>query len=223
MKLYVALFVLSTFAFPSHAARMVYTFAGEIVRFSDEAGAFATSGLAVGDSVLYQFIIDFDAQGSVTYNDGSVVQPPDVCDPPQIDGVCDYFYTQLLTSNYLREIDGGSHNAPDDIGSIRIGEERTSTEGWAGVTLFGGSADALVYAFATDCGSCLIESIVLGTRFSGFDRVFDNMGKYSLFQADLELMDISVVPIPAAVWLFATALSLIGLIAHERRLHERGR
>ena len=69
--LQVLLIIMSVFFYPIinlNASPLYYTFKGTIAEVGDNAGIVAETGLGVGSEVNYKFVVDFEADGTLTYN-----------------------------------------------------------------------------------------------------------------------------------------------------------
>lgn len=56
-----------------HADQKYYRFVGSIGAVEDEPGILADQGIGIGDEITFTILLDFDAQGTNTLNNGAVV------------------------------------------------------------------------------------------------------------------------------------------------------
>jgi len=106
------LFVMSGKA---QAVPMYYTFGGTVtIVTSDNAGAIADAGLSAGSAVNYTFVVDFDADGFWTQNDGTV-------NTMTANAYYDPFYATYISGDALEQVDGGIYNADGWAAEMNIG------------------------------------------------------------------------------------------------------
>jgi len=192
---------LLAFSQVSFATPLYYTFEGEVNRIAGyNANSVAdAAGLNVGATVSYTLLLDFDAPGSLTYNNGATYTYTDYSG-------YDYFFAdyiagdalQLDYSNYVEEYNVGlSYNYYNyyDYSSIAVD-------------------DYLYFYNYTD-----ISDWEVGTDISAYD--YWNTGYYSYYgfiNSNMKLTSISKnyndIPEPGTLLLFS--LGLIGLVAGKR-------
>ena len=108
LLLKITLLILCLPGFASADNKMYYTFEGTITTINDLAGAIAAVGLEIGSPVTYTIVMDLDAQGSTTYNNGNVTPKIDTAEK-------DYFYTDFISGTVIEPINGGYFNEPGSV------------------------------------------------------------------------------------------------------------
>jgi len=212
-----------TFSGASYSALFEYKFEGTVT---------STTGLdhLLDADVEYVFHINFDEQGQQTvYGEpgGAPSQPTTISDSSNVFFNTDYFLSTFISGSLIETGAGGWSNSPTDVASAEYGTSVTGTNFCNAVigpsqcgpegTLFGDSSDDLTKVFA----NLLVQDWKKGTEVEGYERIRDtNTGALSDIKSTLYLADISEVPViqnpvPAAVWLFGTAL--IGFVGFSRR------
>ncbi len=208
------------FSSTSYGKPMLYTFTGTVTSGWDDAGivqnTYGTSDLT-GNPVEYLVLIDPTANATVTYNDGTIETWDDIPANLGLGFTVDHFFADFVSGSLIDEEVGGAKNAPDDAAEFNVGaslDYADSTPDSSSLLL---ESDDEVTQFSTQG---LFADWIIGQRFFGSERAFGpSDGFWSEIQSDLVLTDISSavspVPIPAAVWLFGTAL--IGLVGFSKR------
>lgn len=197
----------------AYAAPMYYTFNGTVTSFDDRAGIIADTydtSTFVGHDVEYVFIVDLEADGKVIRVDGEVVTLSDEANSAVS---WDYFYTKGLSENLIQEKDGGwpFFNQPHAQGELLYGWNWTSDDSIDGV-LFAGSDNS---GLSIKKDSAYVQDWMIGDTMTGFGGAYDSLGQLSSYDLTLTLTDISPVPVPAAAWLFGSAL--LGLAVVKRK------
>ena len=164
----------------SQAEPMYYTFSGTVYNVdNDDAGAIAAAGLAVGDPVTYTFLIDFNEQGSLTWNTGSVYIYPDT-------DTIDYFFVDYIEGSALEPVDGGYFNAPQQVGERNTGGQ-IDTSG----SITGNTDNDKVDIFSnTVMTSEWLADDILEVR----SYAYDSAGNSSLLYARVSVTEISTSP-----------------------------
>ncbi len=200
-KLFVAILAL-LFSSTATSEPMYYTFTGVISRITDSAGAVAQANnqngvnLVPGAPAEYVFLIDTEAPGQATLNDGSIVVREDT----EIDGeITDFIFTDLVNESLIDEVDGGFHSSdPAAVAEYNFGQQVIPPPPFEGYTvLVGGSADNYVIInnstlIANWEIEILPETGPLG-YFVGFERAFDSDGNVSFIETTLGLTAITPI------------------------------
>ena len=214
------LVVILLFSSASHGMPMQYTFTGTITTVWDDAGivqdTFGTTALT-GNPVEYVVLIDPTSNATVTYNDGTIETWDDINADLGLGFTIDHFFADFVSGSLIDKKDGGALNAPDDAAEFNVGasiDEADPTPDSSNLLL---ESDNEVTQLST---GGLFADWIIGQSFSGSERAFGSSPDiWSEIQSDLVLSDISsavpAVPLPAAVWLFGTAL--IGLVGFGKR------
>ena len=167
--------------------------------------------------VEYTFLVDTAAQGELHYNDP-------VFDYFSVDGSSpefsiDFFYTDFISGSLIDELNGGSRNSDSDL--------KETNRGFYIDYYLGTQNDLYQFNGGSGDNSINIESVglstlALGSLWIGSETARDQNNLVSSYSSNLELSRISdvypsasAVPLPAALWLFGTAL--IGLIGFGKR------
>jgi len=192
------------------ASPMYYTFTGKVSQ------SFGSSNIAANTDVVYVFLLDFMVNGSVTRNDGAVVT---LGDHTSSNAQLSHFYADYISGSLLDPIDGGSNNNDADAAEINFGQQVDFFDNTTGVdstSIQGGSANDPIKIQTNS----LFSDWFIGLAFAGDERAYSSTGLSGIVGFNLNLTAISVeapplpsaIPVPAAIWLFGTALfGLLGL------------
>ncbi|MCG7901703.1 MAG: hypothetical protein JAY60_04695 [Candidatus Thiodiazotropha weberae] len=214
MKKSLGLFFLGLITISGYStAASVYTFTGEIIanNFSDNTGAISDSGLAIGSTISYSFLVDTTRQGIRTTNNGTITTYDD---STTANHTIDYFYVDLISGG-LGEVDGGYYNGPGYVDEYNRGLDITSStnpsDDW--VSFLGGSANNLVQIYSG--GMSFVDWIIGTSPISALESTYDSTGASSVFSSLLTLESVAPVPIPPALLLFGSGL--LGLLGFSYR------
>ncbi|MBT3045659.1 MAG: hypothetical protein AB2728_10885 [Candidatus Thiodiazotropha sp.] len=211
MKKLLGLFFICLCSFTGSAyTASIYTFSGEILSagFSDGTGAIQNAGLGIGSTISYSFLIDTSRQATRRLNNGTILTDIDTSNAVE---TIDFFHTDLISGG-LGEVNGGQKNNPTDVAEYNHGVSAESAFYTDFVSLIGGPEDNRV-SIRYD-GLSLTDWVVGTTSINGREFIYSPTSS-SFFQSNLTLQSINPVPIPAAVWLFGSAL--LGFITYSAR------
>jgi len=195
--------MLLAFSGVSYSALFEYHFTGIVTDTSTDLLALQ------GADVSYIYRIDFDIQGRQTLYNGSSKS------------LNDSFYTALVAGGLIETLAPGWSTNPTDVMSNNYGQSKTANAflcSMMGICneegeIVGESADNLT---SIKSSSLQVEDWKTSMLFTGRERKRDTTdGTESYIASELTLKSVSAVPVPAAVWLFGTAL--IGFIGFSRR------
>ena len=180
-----------------------YTFNGYVTSISDGAGLITAQfgpGFGVNSPVSYTFIVDYDAQATKTFNDGSVYTYV-WSSYRQFYGystVTTYRYADFISGDVLHEAGGGSHNAPGDVSEYNVySYYDVSSPGLHDrITFIGGSDDERINISLDNISS---SSMTAGTTgFNGYTYAYDSSGSKSQFNFSSTLADVAQIPEPVS-------------------------
>lgn len=217
----------------AQAIPQYYTFEGTATSVFDDSGLIASQfgvDFGLGSAVNYTFLIDLDADGSYTQNDGTVVTHTDYT---ETDGSTysyfnDFFYTDFVSGHYI-STENGFHNNPSSSGyqPSNISEYNF---GLSGVNNYGGqdygyilgnsqSTYTKIHHFAYTPSSWTV-----GTAVFGIAQVWDGWGgneKFSEITTDLTLTSITAVPEPSTLLLLGIGLAGLRGMYLRRRIKKQ--
>ena len=202
-KLFSLLIVVMATAFVGGASAELkyYTLTGEIKYTSDSAGLLEQAGLSVGDKVKYVFAVDFEAQGEVIQDDGSlwIAQDAESCEDTYYWKV-DSFFIDLIGKRYIDTTDPAPGPAEQKYGLYKYKDyyyddsrdsnqvtNYTDRPSWNQVILSGANPD--------DMSMTLSDFFALGSGFHGTETATDpHSSTYSGFDWEAIVTDISEFP-----------------------------
>ena len=152
----------------------------------------AAQNVAVGDSVIFDLSIDFTNEPTL----GGA-----------IDIAFDFNIFNFVSFDFAPGFDSGPYSRSPDLG---MGE--LSGLAFGNVDIFNGLTSALI-------GTLTFDAIANGASSLSITESFVGGGFYSIDSLAQEpvfnIAEVTVVPVPAAAWLFATGL--LGLVGFSRR------
>ncbi len=190
-----AIILMTAFGVTANAAPVTFSFSGEVFEVSVEDGA-VDPGVTVGDPASYSLLIDFDRLGTQTTWDGAqyVTVELDV-----ITYGVDTFYAEYLDGFLIED------------GLIAAGEPNPTIFNYG----FSFIAPPMMLVGSQNHGLTLFT--LDGINWLAEEQAFDANGT-----PDLILIKsggtFAPVPIPAAAWLFGSAIVGMVSIARRRRL-----
>ncbi|MEW8143458.1 MAG: hypothetical protein AB2754_20005 [Candidatus Thiodiazotropha endolucinida] len=195
----------------STGAASIYSFNGNVTSIDDGTGIIGATGLAIGDSVTYEFLVDTNLPGTITRNNGDTVIQ---LDPPNFSNL-DYFYADLISGSIIDEIDGGSYNNSNDVAEYNYGWENITDidEG----LLIGGSRDNHVVVRAP----LDFSDWTIGLSLVGYERAYGQnfINSDAIYSLELTSITPAPIPLPAAAWLFGSGvMGLLGFNYRRKRI-----
>lgn len=192
-------------AVKAQAAGIYLTFEGYVTERRGYTDVFTEHSITDGMAVSYLFYVDTGADGSGTRNAGNTDTATDTV-------LHDYYFVDLISDPYLYTEDGFYNNEitnPDSYAEFNIG-----TDAYSGQSQFDGSSSNDLVRLTENFleGGIYPTSFSIGDLWTGFDATYDSLGLRTSFYSALTLTaisdtnPISAVPVPAAAWLFGTAL-----------------
>jgi len=199
------------------ASPLYYTFTGSVWIVGDNANIITNTYGDLNDFIAntvveYTFLVDTSAQGEFHYNNSVFDHFAVDSSSPELS--VDTFYTDLISGSLIDELNGGYRNSDGDIRETNRGFYADYHPGTHNdqYQLVGGSGDNPINIFSVG-----LPTLALGSLWLGLEDAYDQNGLNSSYYSNLELSrisdvypSISAVPLPAAIWLFGTAL--IGLV-----------
>lgn len=204
------------------SAPLYYTFAGTYDSHQDLTGQSASWGDFTNAGYSMIVALDSALEATVRFNDGSIFVEPDRLDNGFF--MEDFVFAEMVHLSgfdVVAEINGGFFNGPSNVASFNVGRSRVDTNPGDGTdfTLLRGIFGSEDKFQNLACNFDNLATLVVGSSCTGQAAGNDERGNVSFIKANLELTSISdslnPVPVPAAVWLFGSAL--IGLVAVRRR------
>lgn len=203
----VFLLFLSTSAL--QAAPVDYTFSGYINNIgTDPGGVIAAAGLGLFSPVSYTVRIDFASTGSRTRADGTIQYYTDTSGSSYGMGyVTDYFHAELIS--------GHTPLPPYITSTDYIASNIGASTWWANGTA--GGDISVVDALYIQSQHRAVQDWVIGQSITGL-YAFGNpsTGTYGAISSQLNLVGITPVPVPPALWLFGAGLVGIGSMLRKR-------
>ncbi len=226
------LFMLFVGAQKAQALPMYYTFEGDVDNTVDFAGIIASqlgATFGVGSFITYTLIVDFDADGYETWNDGTVFMYtfPSTSD--------DFFYADYYSGDALWKVDGGfitnptkppGTYAPNGVVESNLGSQ--ALLGSYGGFRVNSDDDYLILNAWTN-----VSNWGVGEDVRGLNVAMNSKGNYSSLTAALKLASIcdtapdqggcdsngggESVPEPSTMLLLGFGLLGFGLFRRMRR------
>jgi len=187
----------------------LYSFTGNVALVEDSVGLVEQSGLDVGSSTEYQFVVDLDRQGYII-DFGNYIYPED-------SEFYDHYFTKVHSTPYLL-----SHT--DDYNQIRY-----SSATYDGAYLASGLLSSYGLAsidspyFGTSYGVSIslvgvaAEDWTIGQVFRGVEDFMSDSHEHSRIDSRLYLVSIEPAPVPEPSTLLLLASGLVGLGVYSRR------
>ena len=177
-----------------HANQRYYTFVGSIGAVEDVPGILADQGIGIGDEITFTILLDFDAQGTNTLNNGAVIP------------VSDYFYADYISGTNIEPRDGGCYNDPEDVAEMNQAWDEVLGTGEYRSNVYVGSANLIIH-FYRENSPLPLEDWVEGTAIQVIIHVYDSECQRSALTANGSFVTISPPeppPSPALVgyWKF---------------------
>ena len=173
-----------------------------------------TYGISVGDTMSFEVDVDFQRQGEITNADGSIRTLTDVplernCDTCYGDSGIQYDYATLLSSSFDFSLFSTGLNYNVATSDYHTGMAIDSH--WGYIQL----SNLLRLDTSGESTSVLVYNWALGHQMSTSIDLDDGSGAVSYYGSNFSVTDIKVIPVPAAVWLFASGI--LGLLGFMRR------
>ena len=196
-----------------NAAPVYYTFSGNVTEVGDGSG-YVPADIFVGASVEYVYLIDFDSAGTVTRTEAE--GPVNTILTHNFSS----FYVDLISGNYM---DATYPNIWSQYIEQNYGRNTVSYGYYKGDLIWGPSAATQSITSGYGAADNAVQYWGVGKIVTGKEEAkhaTDATIPASYFNSRLTLTQITsydptVVPVPAAVWLFGSGL--IGLIGLARR------
>ena len=200
MKNLVLLIALLAFSGFASAASVRYTFSGTVSNVNDGGSA---GDVSVGDQLSYVFDVDTSRDGFYILTDGRVINQQDRSG-------YDYFYADFVAGGLL---DGDTLACPGTcVEEYNYGWAFSRGSSTRATYLTGGES----YDFSQVYSGLLhLSDWAVGTSVLGYESFTGTDGARSIVYSSLTVTSITAVPVPAAVWLFGSAL--LGFIGLNRR------
>jgi len=205
-----------TFSALIEASPLFYTLEGSILSISDQNNIIASEGYSVGDSFTIVLMADEALGGSATRNDGGVVP------------IANSIFINYIGGSAIPVINGGTQNAPNNIAENNLGFVN-------GGAFFGRMLSSNNRLEIDEAGGPNASSELGGLpsnwHFSGgpFITTTDFSFMQTLKEPSIPGSSVSIsgevtmtnvtsvnpIPVPAAVWLFGSALGLLGWMRRQ--------
>lgn len=195
----------------ANATSYYYTFEGLMGSYYDGAGIIADmGGPSTIDPVEFVIRIDFDDQGTYTFNNGQVNYYVD-------SSMSDFYYAEYVSGSMLEEKNGGYYNAPTQVAEYNVVYENLTTNY---SEIYVGSQDAWlrIYTFsAYNHPYEWVEDWEVGDQVNAYTRAFNEQGQYSGYTSTmLKLTSIVDVPEPSTLLLLGGGLATGAAIFRKR-------
>lgn len=195
----------------------IFTFTGTVATepgFSAQQDTFKQvfneAGLYLGAEVTFQFLVDTTADGQYQNYGGETLIKPDTYEiygEPSgfIEIETDYFYSEYLSGSALGNDTLGAFHSSTDTSNYLYGYSLYENNNFRTSQLMAGSRNDPLSISSGFNGGKEIKDWVVGDTLRFTQGLYiDNF--YASVLGDVELVSIEVIPVPAAVWLFASGL-----------------
>jgi len=205
MKIIIALTLLLILSSFSHAAPVWLHFQGTVKAngLTDQSGVIAAAGINVGSSVNLWWVVDFEATGTFTRNNGTI-------------GSAGGFFTQIYSGDQLEQL----WVDPDPLQIAEYNKGYIITGPSYQTEFIGGSGSDHVGMRAYDPNPLEPNNPYAIGGLWEFYEYANTETEQNLYFADVSLTEISnvepsLIPIPTTAWLFGSALA--GLLVARRK------
>jgi len=187
------------------ASPVLYTVEGTVSGVYGNGPSVDDLGFSFGSDVTYQFLIDTDRSGFVDLGDGSIeyVQDSSSADSSYTNfyaelvsisySVTDTYYNWGRSNNFATNINEPAYSSL--IGRVTVGPDKLYLD-----------------------SSSYIENWQIGDAFGGTHWWHDSVSDdFITLRTQLNLTDITAVPLPGSLLLFSSAIALISLSLRKRK------